>query len=253
MQTKRDIVLIPIKGLVSGSQMNNHCGIGYLVLVKGKYNLPEEDENNNDIEDINDEDCETESINDPSNNLINSSSITPQSPSLIAISNSMKEQHIESFNGISKEGIHKIVEDTTNDLTLSKESRVAKLYCLLVYHVFIDIICKHQCDYFGDNENIPDNLRCVSWLDGANAQLKLLTSEQMLEIENKLKISICKHSAARTAVEQAADCSPIFKLLRKLVKEMEIISPAQSVLVTRITNALDRLEKGDDNSHNKIR
>ena len=36
-------------------------------------------------------------------------------------------------------------------------------------------------------------------MDGANAQLKLLTSEEMLELEHILKITICKHSAAHTA------------------------------------------------------
>ena len=68
-----------------------------------------------------------------------------------------------------------------------------------------------------------------------------------------MKIFICKHSAARTAVEQAADCSPVFKLLRKLIKEMDNLHEGQSVLVHRISTILDLLEAGDQNGKNKIK
>ena len=54
-----------------------------------------------------------------------------------------------------------------------------------------------------------------------------------------------KHSAAHTAVEQSADCSPVFKLLRRLIQEMQLLLPCHSVIVDRLNQALDILESGD--------
>ena len=69
---------------------------------------------------------------------------------------------------------------------------------------------------------IPDFLTAVSWMDGANGQIKKITSVESLREDEKQKIKTCKHSASRTAVEQAADCGPMFKLMKRLVREMEI-------------------------------
>ena len=60
---------------------------------------------------------------------------------------------------------------------------------------------------------IADHLTVASWMDGANGQLKLITSEECMDKEKKLKITSNKQSAARTGVEQAADVGPNFKLL----------------------------------------
>ena len=55
-------------------------------------------------------------------------------------------------------------------------------------------------------------------MDGAHAQLQLITSEENLEKERELKISSNKQSAACTVVEQPADTCPCFKLVKKDVK-----------------------------------
>ena len=70
--------------------------------------------------------------------------------------------------------------------------------------------------------HIPDNLTAVSWMDGCHGQLKLITTEDVLNVEKNLKIVSCKHSAARTAVEQAADVGPMFKVVKKCVKKCTI-------------------------------
>ena len=64
-----------------------------------------------------------------------------------------------------------------------------------------------------NDESIPENLTAVSWMDGCQWQLHLTTQEDVLEIERLLKITAYKQSAARTAVEQAADICAMFKII----------------------------------------
>ena len=73
-------------------------------------------------------------------------------------------------------------------------------------------------------EEIPDNLTAVSWMDGCHGQLKLTTTETVMKTEKKLKIVTCKHSAARTAVEQAADVGPMFKMVKSAVKKCPLLT-----------------------------
>ena len=92
------------------------------------------------------------------------------------------------------------IKNLTRTLNVdSKEARVAKILRNKVYHPFISDI--HTNIYVHDpNEFVPDALKARSWMDGANAQLKLITSEEMKGIEDELKITSCKQSAARTSV-----------------------------------------------------
>ena len=101
--------------------------------------------------------------------------------------------------------------------TYSKESQVARLYRTLVYHPFIRTIRMTQYGWSGEGE-VLDDLTTVGWMDGAHGQLKLITDEENLEKEKKLKITSGKHSAARTGREQSADLSPNFKLMKKTSK-----------------------------------
>ena len=71
-----------------------------------------------------------------------------------------------------------------------------------------------------EGEGVPENLTAVSWMDGCHGQLKLTTSESVLKTKEKLKIITNKHSAARTAVEQAADAGPMFKMMKAAIKKM---------------------------------
>ena len=110
----------------------------------------------------------------------------------------------------------------TNLPVFSRESRIAHLYREKVYHPFIK---KLRCMEYGHEPNtaIPDWMQAVSWLDGAGGQLTYITQENNLIREDDMKVTVCKHSAARTGVEQAADVGPIFKVLRSLIKQCDDI------------------------------
>ena len=88
--------------------------------------------------------------------------------------------------------------------TKCKEARVAEIYRRKVYHPFIRRMRMKEYGWDGEGD-VPAALRVVLWMDGANGQLKLITSKDMLELEEELKIVVCKHNAARTGVEQAAN------------------------------------------------
>ena len=83
-----------------------------------------------------------------------------------------------------------VEEDDDDHLSiLSKESRVAKIYRERVYHPFITKLRQIYYNYEeNEDEPVPDWLTAVSWMDGANAQLKLMTTETCLEKEQKMKI-----------------------------------------------------------------
>lgn len=130
---------------------------------------------------------------------------------------------------------------------MSKESRVASLYRQEVFYPFVERIRKTMYDWepCTESESVPDNLRVVSWMDGCYGQLKLITQEQfMKEHEDRLKITICKHSAARTGVEQAADQGVMFKGLKRLIKEMDTPHHSCSPIIKMIESTLDSMNAG---------
>ena len=139
------------------------------------------------------------------------------------------------------------IEDATditeyNNQLLSKESRVAKIYREQVYYPFIRDIRTNDYDMSTSTTTIPSNLTAVSWMDGCHGQLKLTTSESVLDTEKNLKIITCKHSAARTATEQAADVGPMFKMMKSTVKKMPSVQYENSPIYLRLTKALNELE-----------
>ena len=75
-------------------------------------------------------------------------------------------------------------------------------------------------------------------MDGAYAQLKLLTNEESLKKESDLKITVNKHSAARTGVEQAADCGPNFKLVKRLLKSLSTPHQESNPITNQLSNFL---------------
>lgn len=82
----------------------------------------------------------------------------------------------------------------TNASIHSKESIIANLYRSTVYRPFISKIHKTIYQFDESSEEIPEYLRAVSWQDGANVHIKLITSEENLKLECELKITTCKHS-----------------------------------------------------------
>ena len=210
-----EIVLVPIKGLVIGADQNGSMDEGYICFIRGKYdpkNGTEQDKENTNVSE-NDED--------------NDENTRPAS-----------------------------VEPSPVDPPVSKEARVAKLYRETVYYPFIhNIRTKHynmdeNCP--SEESEVPTNLTAVCWMDGCYGQLKLTTREDVLEKESKLKITCNKHSAARTAVEQAADVGPMFKLIKKLIRYMKQLRACQSPVYQRIVDALNECASPIDNNSEKI-
>ena len=125
----------------------------------------------------------------------------------------------------------------------SKEYCVASIYQSQVYRPFIYQI-RTDCYEMDPEGPIPDNLQAVGWMDGATSPLKHLREEENIQIEEDLKITLCKQSAARTAVEQAADIAPTFKLTKGSVKVIDDTHKDSCVLVHHIEKFLNQLEHG---------
>ena len=136
-------------------------------------------------------------------------------------------------------------KDTTATMpdNCSKESQIANLYRKSVFWPFIEEIRKTCYGFSGSNDDIPEELKCVSWFDGCNSQMKILTSEQNMKIEASKKITCCKHSASRTAVEQAADTGPMFKELKRVIRETDNPTAANSYVFSNLQQSISELEK----------
>ena len=80
--------------------------------------------------------------------------------------------------------------------------------------VFLPYIEKLREKYSNEKNSTSDKV--VSWIDGGPSQLSLIIDEETQNLDEVLNIVTCKHAAATTAVQQAADISPIFKIIRKL-------------------------------------
>ena len=144
------------------------------------------------------------------------------------------------------------ISSTPNSNPSSKDARLANLYRKTVYYPFISKIRQSQYGHVEGND-IPDSLQVVSWMDGAHAQLKLLTNEENLKIEKEKKITICKHSAARTAVEQAADCAPCFKSMKRLMKQTDDPHVETNPLSHHLNLQFTSLENKENDSGDIVR
>jgi hypothetical protein len=229
-----EIIICEVKGLVPASNVNGSMEVGYIIFIRGRYEPTIEPPN------------ESESTHtDPSLNHFSQSYNT--STSTVSTEN-YDDVTITSTNHSDQQPS----EDSTKDSSLSKESRVAKIYRTNVYHPFIQRIRKNHYDMESDNNEIPDNLTAVSWMDGCHGQLKLITTEDILKKEKELKIVSCKHSAARTAVEQAADVGPMFKVVKSCVKKMHTSDSENSPIFFRISTLLNDLEDTTDASNGRV-
>ena len=94
-------------------------------------------------------------------------------------------------SGKSKEMIHEIevvtdVEQSRqkeDELTqvVSRELQIADIYRHTVFWPFIDNV-RSKCYRFDgeENEEIPEGLRCVSWFDGCNSQMRVLKHQMKI-------------------------------------------------------------------------
>ena len=137
-------------------------------------------------------------------------------------------------------------------ITLSKESRVAKIYRDNVYYPFIKKIRIDHYEMDETQEGVPENLTAVSWMDGCHGQLKLTTTEDVMKTEKELKIITNKHSAARTAVEQAADVGPMFKMMKAVIKKMSPSNSETSAVYYRLTREIENLQDTSDVNNGRV-
>ena len=86
---------------------------------------------------------------------------------------------------------------------------------------------------------IPDELLCVGWSDGDINHLKSLVKEDTREQCLQGKNIKCKQSAKRTGVEQPADVSVIFKLL----KQTERTTTLDDIINDTLSPMLDKIFK----------
>ena len=68
-----------------------------------------------------------------------------------------------------------------------------------------------------DDEEVNEKYTAVCWNDGANTQLAAVVNEAQQTIDARSKVITNKHSAARTAVEQACDMSSCFRTINNLL------------------------------------
>lgn len=124
----------------------------------------------------------------------------------------------------------------------SKESIMAMNYREKIYYPFIHKIRTSRYGWDGDVNHIPPHLQAVSWMDGCSSQLKCITTHANMLNEDKLLITCCKHSASRTAVEQAADTGSMFKHLKKIIRETDSVNASNSMVYSYLSEEFDRLE-----------
>ena len=129
-----------------------------------------------------------------------------------------------------------------------KEARVAQIYREMVYYPLIRDVRVNYYNMDPTTKVIPANLKAISWMDGCHGQLKLITEETVLDKEKELNIESNKHSPARTGVEQAADCGPMFKKLRKNVRSMPAENNSYSPITSRLTKMLDDLNPSENDT-----
>ena len=162
-----------------------------------------------------------------------------------------KEQVEDEFNADSATNTNNRSSSSTEStrISTSKESKVAQLYKQEVYYPFIKKICKDKYNFDEEDSEIPNHLRAVSWMDGCASQLKLITSDSNMQVEKKLKITCCKHSASRTAVEQAADTGAMFKEMKRIVNNTENPHSSNNSVFQFIEQRLIAMENGSTAEH----
>ena len=103
----------------------------------------------------------------------------------------------------------------------SKETRVARIYREKVYYPFINQIRKARYQW-DESTPVPPHLFAVSWQDGAYGQIRALVDEESLKRDDEERIMNCKHSAARTVVEQSADVGPTYRSTKHYQRVLEV-------------------------------
>lgn len=84
---------------------------------------------------------------------------------------------------------------------------------------------------------VPDEDAAVSWCDGEQSQIGVLTSESLLSVHEENKISDNKHAASASGTQQPGDLAPLFRHLRKI----ELSTTARTATEVRVKKDLSAL------------
>lgn len=159
-----------------------------------------------------------------------------------------EEQLVENNEEMDNSSSNQEEEDVTHienvaevNSSKSVESLQAELYRKLVLHPLVKKIRKSVYGYDSENDSIPVELTAVSWSDGCGTQLNPITSESNMKLDKELRIVTNKHSAARTAVEQAADTGSMFKSLKALLRKMDVPTISQNSIYHYLSNTIDSM------------
>jgi hypothetical protein len=163
-----EIIIAKCKGLVAASNVNGSMEMGYIVFIRGNYSPKEPT-----VDSSSSTAPETSSISDQPNCR------TDDTNNNFCSTNPSDKSCEPKYDTKSYSNSKEEMTESTNDTSLSKESRVAKIYWEMVYYPFIEKIRKNNYNMETDDGSIPDNLTAVSWMDGCHGQLKLITTEDV--------------------------------------------------------------------------
>ena len=89
---------------------------------------------------------------------------------------------------------------------------------------------------------VPEKATSVLWTDGGIDQLRAITRPARSAKDKKLKQSRTKHSASRSAAEQANDAMAGFRIMKQFNKVVKIKSAPSVALAANLKNALKALK-----------
>lgn len=100
---------------------------------------------------------------------------------------------------------------------------------------------------------VPESMKAVFWFDGDNSQLAVATSVEGIQMFNDLGVIACKHNAAGTGKEQAADLGNCFSLAKFKNKctTVQHIHTSNHLLKKALTDQLKTLSKANKFHHQK--
>jgi len=88
---------------------------------------------------------------------------------------------------------------------------------------------------------IPEALTSVSWCDGGQAQLAAITEEEIQQRDSELKMETCKHSSARSTIEQPCDAGTGFKNTKRNSKKLTSKNQPMSGYKARVHSQFDQI------------
>ena len=112
-------------------------------------------------------------------------------------------------------------------------------------NILVPFVLKMRKLLYGyeETEHVDPNYTAVCWNDGCGTQLAAVVNELQQVVDGEMKIITNKHSASRTAVDQACDMAPCFCSINTLVKSHTFNTMPVHLLRDRIRTILEHLKE----------